>query len=126
MLGRNGSSCLDLFLDFVDEQRMYIFAQRSIAQQTLIDQNFEWNDADSDEITKQNIEKVLENDRKFDKVDKEDISLIVDGLIKQRNEKIQQKLQMSVGYWSKRSTIFGYFCKGHIQKPVSPSLVRGI
>ncbi|AJS45153.1 Prp40p [Saccharomyces cerevisiae YJM1332] len=93
MLGRNGSSCLDLFLDFVDEQRMYIFAQRSIAQQTLIDQNFEWNDADSDEITKQNIEKVLENDRKFDKVDKEDISLIVDGLIKQRNEKIQQKLQ---------------------------------
>ncbi|CAI4619421.1 CCT_1a_G0033880.mRNA.1.CDS.1 [Saccharomyces cerevisiae] len=93
MLGRNGSSCLDLFLDFVDEQRMYIFAQRSVAQQTLIDQNFEWNDADSDEITKQNIEKVLENDRKFDKVDKEDISLIVDGLIKQRNEKIQQKLQ---------------------------------
>ena len=93
MLGRNGSSCLDLFLDFVDEQRMYIFAQRSIAQQTLIDQKFEWNNADGDEITKKNIEKVLANDQKFDKVDKEDISLITDGLIKQRNEKIQQKFE---------------------------------
>ena len=93
MLGRNGSSCLDLFLDNVDEQRMYIFAQRSIAQQTLIDQNFEWNDIDSDEVIKKSIENVLANDSKFNKVDKEDLSLITDGIIKQRNERIQQKLQ---------------------------------
>ncbi|CAI4045006.1 hypothetical protein SKDZ_11G1950 [Saccharomyces kudriavzevii ZP591] len=93
MLGRDGSSCLDLFSDHVDEQRMYIFAQRSIAQQTLIDQNFQWNDTDGDGITRENIEKVLANDLKFKKVDKEDISLIADGIVQQRNEKIQQNLQ---------------------------------
>ncbi|CAI1548521.1 hypothetical protein SEUBUCD650_0K02080 [Saccharomyces eubayanus] len=93
MLGRNGSSCLDLFLDYVDEQKMYIFAQRSIAQQTLIDQNFQWNNGDSDEATKKAIEKLLANDPKFSKDDKEDLGLITDGIIQQRNEKIQQKLQ---------------------------------
>ncbi|EJS42908.1 prp40p [Saccharomyces arboricola H-6] len=93
MLGRNGSSCLDIFLDHVDEQRMFIFAQRSVAQQTLIDQKFQWNDAASDEMTRKSIENVLANDPNFKEVDKKDLGLITDGIVQQRNEKIKQRLQ---------------------------------
>ncbi|AGO11924.1 AaceriADR159Cp [[Ashbya] aceris (nom. inval.)] len=87
-LGRSGSSALDLFLDQVEEHRLTISAHRSVAQQILIDENFQWNDEQPPADREKILAIIREKDR-FKNMDSNDLDLIAEELIKTRQKKLQ-------------------------------------
>lgn len=95
MLGTSGSSPLDLFLDIVEERSITIAAQRSIAQNILIENSFKWDENDENEDRK-TIKSLLRDSGQFSEVDDDDINLIIDQLFqlqgeKQRKQKILEQ-----------------------------------
>lgn len=86
MLGTSGSSPLDLFLDIVEEKSITIAAQRSIAQNILIEKRFQWNENDLD-INREIIKSHLRNDGQFTNVDNYDQDLIIDQLVQLQGER---------------------------------------
>lgn len=86
MLGTSGSSPLDLFLDIVEEKSITIAAQRSIAQNILIEKRFQWNENDLD-INREAIRSHLRNDGQFANVDNHDQDLIIDQLVQLQGER---------------------------------------
>ncbi|CCF55461.1 hypothetical protein KAFR_0A00230 [Kazachstania africana CBS 2517] len=94
MLGRNGSNAVDLFLDIVEEQKIILSAKRSIAQQILITNNFEWSiDNESDDANK--IRQILLNNVEKNEYEKEDIELLIIELVKVRNAKKQEQVALA-------------------------------
>ncbi|EDO15718.1 hypothetical protein Kpol_1073p4 [Vanderwaltozyma polyspora DSM 70294] len=94
-LGRKGSSALDLFYSMVEEKKSSIMAQKSIAQQVLIENGYEWpKGIEQLDSCRANIMVLLRDDSRFSKVDEEDIDLIADELIKSRKDKVQQEIEV--------------------------------
>ncbi|AET38884.1 snoRNA-splicing protein PRP40 Ecym_3397 [Eremothecium cymbalariae DBVPG len=92
MLGRNGSNALDLFLDQVDEHRLTINAQCSIAQQILIDEQFQWDEEDP-VAEKPRLLALIKDKDQFKQVDELDLNIIVDELAKARQQKLEEERQ---------------------------------
>ncbi|CCK73445.1 snoRNA-splicing protein PRP40 NDAI_0G04600 [Naumovozyma dairenensis CBS 421] len=97
IIGRNGSTSLDLFLDVVDDKKLIIVGKRSVAQQVLIDNNYEWlyDGIEREMYDKdyENIDKILVMDRSFQDIDKIDLQLIIDQIIHSRIEKKEIQIE---------------------------------
>lgn len=96
MLGTSGSSPLDLFSDVVEEKLIIIAAQRSIAQNVLIEKAFQWDEQSDNSNNSQTIKEHLRSNDHFKDVDDYDLNLIVDQLIqlqaeRQRKQKILEQ-----------------------------------
>lgn len=127
MLGTNGSSALDLFLDFVEEKAITIAAHRSIAQTLLIEKGFQWRD-DHDDMNRDLITKLLAGDAGFQSIEREDIQLIVDQLLDLRKEKLRQQLEVEQRIWDQKIHFFKMmlqrFYRGTRAKPDSWEIGR--
>lgn len=127
MLGTNGSSALDLFLDFVEEKAIAIAAHRSIAQTLLIEKGYQWRD-EHDDIDKGLITKLLVGDANFQSIEKEDIQLIVDQLLELRKEKLRQQFEVEQRIWEQKIHFFKMmlqrFYRGTRAKPESWEIGR--
>ncbi|CAR30721.1 hypothetical protein ZYGR_0P00230 [Zygosaccharomyces rouxii] len=86
MLGTSGSSPLDLFLDVVEEKSITVAAQRSIAQNVLIEKSFQWDESDVNN-SRQTIKGHLRDNEQFTNVDDYDMDLIIDQLEQLQGEK---------------------------------------
>ncbi|CCH59908.1 hypothetical protein TBLA_0C00930 [Henningerozyma blattae CBS 6284] len=102
LVGRNGSTPLDLFYDIREERDEIINGQRSIANQLLIDKNFQWITNDEERIdfkkmTHDNylsIKEILLNDSMFSALDDVDLDIIIERLIKQKWEKNMEYFEL--------------------------------
>lgn len=92
MLGRNGSNAVDLFMDIVEEKYITVCGQRSIAQQVLIDEKFEWHENDTSD-NESRITTILLNNEQFKDIDKEDMTIIVKQIIDIRETKLVKQQQ---------------------------------
>ncbi|CUS24896.1 LAQU0S21e00892g1_1 [Lachancea quebecensis] len=92
LLGRNGSSALDLFMDLVEERANIIKAQKSIANQILIDASFQWGpDAVED---KEKVIAILSDHQQLSSLDTVDRDILVEKLIDDHNQKLAQQAEM--------------------------------
>ncbi|AQZ16440.1 PRP40 (YKL012W) [Zygosaccharomyces parabailii] len=105
MLGTGGSSPLDLFMDIVEEKRITLAAQRSIAQNLLIDKGFQWNGKD-DSINRKAIKVLLTEEKDFQSVDSRDIDLIIDQLIELRIERIKKQKELEERAFEERKHFY--------------------
>ena len=79
-----------------EEKSITIKGQRAIAQQILIENEFQWN-GDRDQnytTTSDELSKILSNNTSFKNVDEEDIKIIVDQLINLRKEKKREQEEL--------------------------------
>ena len=101
LVGRNGSNPVDLFYDVVREKRLVLDGQRSIAQQILISDKFEWPTRDPRSDDKQAVVTQLQNllrahtDNELKGIDDYDILLIVKQLVRQHDEQQQEQRRLA-------------------------------
>ena len=105
LVGRNGSNPVDLFYDVVREKRLVLDGQRSIAQQILISDKFEWPTeephSDSNDDKQITVTTQLQNllkthrDNELKGIDDYDIMLIVKQLIRQHDEHQQEQRRLA-------------------------------
>lgn len=104
LVGRNGSSPLDLFLDIVEEKRLKINAQASIVQQILLNNNYCWKNSDirsntnSDRKTFEKcnaseMKNMLLSNNLLADTDTYDTNLIIKKVINLKYESIIEKLE---------------------------------
>ncbi|CAR21831.1 snoRNA-splicing protein PRP40 [Lachancea thermotolerans CBS 6340] len=92
LLGRNGSSALDLFMDLVEEKANIMKAQKSIANQILIDTSFQWSsDAVQD---REKVNEILSKHQQLNSLDTIDRGILVDKMIDDQNQKRAQQAEM--------------------------------
>lgn len=104
LLGTDGSNALDFFLDYVEELNITIGAHRSMAQTLLIDKKFQWQDDDTK--NRSGLIKVLEQNPNFEKVDKIDMDLVIDQLLKVRKEKLIQEAEVQQRILDQKKHLF--------------------
>lgn len=85
ILGRNGSSALDLFLDEVDEHKLIIKALCSVAQQVLIDMKFQFSENSEAKIQ---IIEIIKNSDRFSEIDDIDLGIISNQLYANHENKL--------------------------------------
>lgn len=104
MLGTGGSSALDLFLDLVEEKSITISANRSIAQNLLIEKGFEWSaDEDTNVVS---IRELLGKEAPFQSMEADDIDLITKLLVDLRKEKQKEQLEVQNRIWEQKKNYF--------------------
>lgn len=104
MLGRNGSSALDLFLDLVEEKTLVINGQKNIGEQLLIDAKFSWSeDADEDHSK---ITAIISGNHQFQAVDELDIEVIVSQIVKAHQLKLQKEKEIAQRLLEQRKQYF--------------------
>ncbi|KAG0672644.1 hypothetical protein C6P45_000075 [Maudiozyma exigua] len=87
MVGRNGSSALDLFKDAVEEEYVTICGLRSIGQQVLIDNKFEWSSENpTDKITA-----LLRTQPQFNEVDDTNLRIVATEIVRARLESVKEQ-----------------------------------
>ena len=87
MIGRNGSSALDLFKDVVEEEYVTICGLRSIGQQVLIDNKFEWSSENqTDKITA-----LLRTQPQFKEVDDTNLGIVATEIVRAHQESIKEQ-----------------------------------
>ncbi|CCK73100.1 snoRNA-splicing protein PRP40 KNAG_0M02470 [Huiozyma naganishii CBS 8797] len=91
LVGRNGSSPLDLFLDKVEEKIVALRAQRSVAEHVLINSEYAGLDLSQLLEKRELVEALLARDLRLSDVERHNIPLIVDEMIKVRSEKLEQE-----------------------------------
>ena len=107
IIGRNGSNAYELFLDAVEEKLIAINAQRSVAEQALNEQNFEWSkDSSKEKDEKVSIKKLLVNDPRFKETDIKDIDLIINELFRIWQEKEKQRVALEKRIWEQKKHYF--------------------
>ncbi|CEP62187.1 snoRNA-splicing protein PRP40 LALA0_S04e09802g [Lachancea lanzarotensis] len=104
LLGRNGSSALDLFLDQVEERALVMKAQQSIASQILIDNNYEW-DTDA-EVNTTRLTDLLSSQSQLLEIDQTDREILVSKLLTQHDQKLARQLEMEQRLWEQRKNYF--------------------
>ncbi|QLQ80631.1 hypothetical protein HG537_0D06320 [Torulaspora globosa] len=109
MLGTGGSSALDLFMDVVEEKSITMSANRSIAQNLLIEKGFEWYDEDDINISL--IKELLSKEPHFQAMDVDDIDSIVKLLINLRKEKQKEQLEVQHRIWEQKKNYFRLMLK---------------
>lgn len=109
MLGSGGSSALALFLDIVEERTIRMSANRSIAQNLLIEKGFEWSDSDDVDIP--SIRRVLSMNSHFQKMDGDDIDLIIKLLLELRKEKQKEQAAVQSRIWEQKKVYFKMMLK---------------
>lgn len=87
IIGRNGSSPLDLFKDVVEEEYVTICGLRSIGQQILIDTKFEW----SSENSAHEIITILRTQPQFKDIDDTNLEIITKEIIRARQESLKEQ-----------------------------------
>lgn len=113
-LGRNGSTPVDIFYDIVQEQLDIIKAQKSIAQQYLIEKKFAWEQNDEDNI--KSITFLLREAEYLKETDTEDVDLIVQQLIKNHREKIQEELKLKERVHEQEKQYFKLMIQGYFRR----------
>ncbi|QLL34178.1 hypothetical protein HG536_0G00350 [Torulaspora globosa] len=109
MLGTSGSSALDLFMDVVEEKSITMSANRSIAQNLLIEKGFEWSD--EDETDKSLIKELLSKEPHFQAMDVDDIDSTIRLLINFRKEKQKEQLEVQSRIWEQKKNYFRLMLK---------------
>lgn len=109
MLGTGGSSALDLFMDVVEEKTITMSANRSIAQNLLIEKGFEW--CDDDDTNKSLIKELLGKEPHFQAMDADDIDATVKLLINLRKEKQKEQLEVQNRIWEQKKNYFRLMLK---------------
>ncbi|SMN22601.1 similar to Saccharomyces cerevisiae YKL012W PRP40 U1 snRNP protein involved in splicing [Maudiozyma saulgeensis] len=89
LVGRRGSTPIDLFLDLVEEKYIIVCGLRSIGQQVLIDTQFEWSTDDN--INTNGITQILRQNVQFKDVDDLDLEIVVKEIIKARKDMLQEQ-----------------------------------
>ncbi|SCU94446.1 LAFA_0F21880g1_1 [Lachancea sp. 'fantastica'] len=104
LLGRSGSSALDLFLDQVEEKALIMKAQQSIANQILIDNSYEW-DADP-EVNTSKLTELLSSQSQLLEIDKKDLVILISKLLAERDQKLARQLEMEHRLSEQRKNYF--------------------
>lgn len=94
LLGRDGSSPLDLFLDVVEDKAITVNAQKSIAHQFLIDTKFQWLEDDESNILA--LKNVLGNSEQFKGIDDVDQNTIITKLLTDYHKKLSEQAQLTL------------------------------
>lgn len=102
LLGRDGSSALDLFLDVVEEKYVVACGLRSVALQALIDSGYEWKETQNREP----ILELLQNSPQFDKTDPKDLEIVVDLVLSHHEEQLREKEKEAVYRQEQRCNYF--------------------
>lgn len=87
IIGRNGSSALDLFKDVVEEEFVTICGLRSIGQQVLIDTKFEW----LSENPVQEIATILRTQPQFKDIDDPNLEIVAKEIIRARQDSLKEQ-----------------------------------
>lgn len=116
-LGRNGSSPLDMFLDVVEEKTMVMKAQKSIANQILIDANYQWS-SDRDE-NKEQLTKILSGHQQLESLDAIDCEILVSKLLDDYEERQAQEAEMIVRLLEQRKKYFTLLLQRLYNSPTS-------
>ncbi|SCU99494.1 LADA_0H20120g1_1 [Lachancea dasiensis] len=104
IVGRNGSSPLDLFLDMVEEKGLIMKAHQSIANQFLIERKYEWNV--EPEVDKDELSTLLKSHPQLSMLDDIDRSILVSKLIEDRAQKVQQQKEIEQRLLEQRRRFF--------------------
>ncbi|SCU88666.1 LAME_0E00716g1_1 [Lachancea meyersii CBS 8951] len=106
LLGRNGSSALDLFLDVVEEKALVMNAHHSVASQILVDNNYEW-DADR-EINTKKLNELLRVHAHLLEIDDPDREILISKLLTERDQKLARQAEMEHRLLEQRKNYFNF------------------
>lgn len=129
LVGRNGSSPLDLFYDYTNEKKAAINGYASVAQQILIDNSYVWAGIeDSTRISKnitefekanfQNISGIIHKDGKLALLDEKDLQLVVKQAIAVKYDTVKEIEQRNLNMTRiKKNNLVALFHRTFVTKP---------